>query len=287
LRDACKEELMESAVGTVSRLWRYPVKSMLGEDLESADVIWSGLFGDRSYALVDVESSLLVSAKNPAKWQKMFECSSELVHGRTSRGAPRAMVTLPGGETFEITEDNFDAAETALSSLFGRQVRFIAARAEPRAVTMEQYHPEIEDDAQGGKTTESKRSAEAQSGTFTDSAAVHLVTTSSLRALSAQNASSKFDPLRFRPNILIDTGEAQGFAESLWVGRTLAVGKDVKLKIYKECGRCVMTTLPQEVLPADTDVLRSVMRLNGGKLGVLASVVHGGTVEKHDPVALV
>lgn len=280
-------------VGSVSRLWRYPVKSMLGEEVESSEVVWSGFYGNRCYALVDVESSKLVSAKNPAKWARMFECSARLLgEGETSgsteiNGAPPVRVVLPDGKRYEIADGDYGGAEGALSVMFGRQVRFTAARAEPKVVTFEQYHPEIAEDARAGKTTEYVRPIDAQAGTFTDVAAVHLVTKATLEALAGFHPDGSFDPLHFRPNILVDTGSAKGFVESGWVGRTLAVGDEVRIKVLKECGRCVMTTLPQGGLASDTDILRTVMRFNRGKTGILASVLKGGRVRKHDNVALV
>lgn len=273
------------AVGAVSRLWRYPVKSMLGEEVDSGDLVWSGFYGNRRYALMDVESSRLVSAKNPAKWARMFECRSRLIEEGGSGAAPWVQVILPGGERFEIAEGSYGGAEAALSRLLRRQVRFVAARAEPREISMEQYHPEIEEDVEAGRTTEFQRSDDAQQGTFTDMAAVHLVTTASLRALAALHPAGSFDPLRFRPDLLVDTGMTEGFVESGWMGRTLEIG-EARLRVYRECGRCVMTTLSQGELASDTQVLRTAMRFNRGKVGVYASVLRGGTVRKSDRVAL-
>jgi uncharacterized protein len=274
-------------VGAVSRLWRYPVKSMLGEEVESAEVAWTGFYGNRSYALVDVESARLVSAKNPAKWARMFECSSRILEeSGVGDGVPPVRVVLPGGQRFDIGNGSYAGAETALSDLFERPVKFIAARAEPGALALEQFHPEVEGDPDGGKTTEYERPMDAQAGTFTDLAAVHLVTTASLEALNDLHPEANFGPLRFRPDVLVDTSEAKGFVESGWVGRTLAIGDEVRLKIFRECGRCVMTTLPQRELPPDTGVLRAVTRFNRGKLGVYASVLKGGRVRRSDRVAL-
>jgi uncharacterized protein YcbX len=277
--------MVGDVVGTVSKLWRYPVKSMLGEEVDSANVVWSGFYGNRCYALVDVETSRLVSAKNPAKWGRMFECGSRLLEERIIGGAPRVRVVLPGGESFDISRDSYGGAEAALSEMLGRPVRFISASAEPRTIIVEQYHPEIEEDVEAGKTTELVRPMEAQGGTFTDVAAVHLISTASLEALTGLYPAGDFSPLRFRPNILIDAVTAKGFVESEWVGRNLAIGDEVRLRIYRECGRCVMTTLTQGELSSDTRVLSTVKRFNRGKLGVLASVLDGGKIRKGDRIS--
>ncbi len=278
-------------VGTVGRLWRFPIKSMLGEEIETADVVWSGFYGNRCYALVDVESSRLVSAKNPHKWGRAFECTSRLVGEGTSlatkrRGQPPVCVTLPGGGHYDISDGSFGSAERALSALFGRQVEFVAAQADPEVVTYEHYHPEIPEDPESGKVTEFTRSLTSQAGTFTDKAAVHLVTSATLETLPGIYPDGTFDPVRFRPNVLVDTGGARGFVEREWVGRTVAIGDEVELEVFAECGRCVMTTLRQSALEADVEILRTVMRHNRGKAGVFASVIKGGKVAKGDELVL-
>ena len=60
-------------VGSVVSLWRYPVKSMMGEELNASDVTDRGLFGDRAYAILDPATGKIASAKNPRKWKKMFD----------------------------------------------------------------------------------------------------------------------------------------------------------------------------------------------------------------------
>src|SRR5882757_2356512 len=88
----------ESAVGRVVSLWRYPVKSMMGEELNAAEVSERGLLGDRAYALVDGSDGKIASAKNPRKWPRMFEYRAAFVDP-PRRGAqmPAVRVTLPDG----------------------------------------------------------------------------------------------------------------------------------------------------------------------------------------------
>ncbi len=277
-------------MGIVKRLWRFPVKSMMGEEIESAEVVWSGFYGNRCYALVDSQSSRLVSAKNPQRWARMFQCSSRLLAADMASGGghrqPAARVTLPDGTNYDIAEGNYGGAEAALSQLFGRKVTFVAAQAEPRVLKYEQYHPEIDEDPLGGTTTEFVRPLTSQAGTFTDKAAVHLLTEATIRTLGGLYPDGDFDPLRFRPNVLLDTGQATGFVEKDWIGRKAMVGEEVEIEIFAECGRCVMTTLPQSELPSDTGILRTVMRHNRGKAGVFASVLKGGAVKRGDEIVL-
>jgi len=67
------------AVGTVVSLWRYPVKSMMGEELNACEVTERGLCGDRAYGLVDQETGKLASAKHPRKWGRLFDFRADFV----------------------------------------------------------------------------------------------------------------------------------------------------------------------------------------------------------------
>src|SRR5437867_3817494 len=62
-----------SQAGSVVALWRYPVKSMMGEELNSSEVTQRGLLGDRAYALVDAETGKVASAKNPRPWPRLLD----------------------------------------------------------------------------------------------------------------------------------------------------------------------------------------------------------------------
>ena len=74
---------------------------------------------------------------------------------------------------------------------------------------------------------------------------------------------------------------ADGFPESNWIGRTVALG-DVRMRIDGPCPRCIMTTLAQGGLPKDPAVLRTAVQQNQGNIGVYATVVRGGRVRQGD-----
>ncbi len=73
MNQAKETTITTTAAGTVVSLWRYPVKSMLGEELNSSYVTERGLIGDRAYALIDQKTGKVASAKNPRKWGKLFD----------------------------------------------------------------------------------------------------------------------------------------------------------------------------------------------------------------------
>jgi uncharacterized protein len=266
-------------IGSVVSLWRYPVKSMIGEELPASDVTERGLLGDRAYALVDVETGKVVSAKNPRRWANLFDFRAALVNPpQPPESIPAARITFPDGTM--ATTDDADA-EACLSTKLGRPVRL--ASSVPEGPRIEGYWPDYEWLSSPDQVFEVK----LPPGTFFDSAVVHIVTMATLDRLRSISPQSRFDVARFRPNIVIQTTEENdGFVENDWVGRSLAIGSDLRLAISDPCPRCVMTTLPQGDLPKDPNVLRTIVQHNYGNVGVLATVTKGGRVARGDTVTL-
>jgi len=113
--------------------------------------------------------------------------------------------------------------------------------------------------------------------TFFDLAIVHLLTTSTVDKLRSLYPQGRFEVRRFRPNIVVNTqSEQPEFLENQWIGKTLAIGDNVRLKVTEPCPRCVMTTLPQADLPEDKGILRTALQNNNGHVGIYANVVQTG-----------
>jgi uncharacterized protein YcbX len=275
---ATMTDAQRSATGRVVAIWRYPVKSMIGEELDIADVTERGLLGDRAYALVDAETGKVVSAKNPRRWPRMFEFRSVLdpLPDGTGQLAP-ARITFPDGATLTTDHPELDAR---LSAALGRAVRLVRSPSE--GATAEGYWPDHDWLSQRDEVFE----FQFPPGTFFDGATVHLVTTATLERLKALAPASRFEVPRFRPNLVIDVVDgSDGFVEDGWFGRTLALG-GVRLRVERPCPRCVMTTLAQGDLPRDPGVLRTAVQENAGNVGVYAAVVQGGRVRRGDAVTL-
>ena len=116
---------------------------------------------------------------------------------------------------------------------------------------------------------------------------MHILTTATLGRLSELYPQGRFDARRFRPNIVVQANTDQtGFIENEWVGHTLVIGHEVRLHIIRPTPRCVMTTLPQEDLPADFGILRTVAKHNNANVGVYARVIQGGTVNCNDAIRI-
>jgi uncharacterized protein len=267
------------ATGRVVSLWRYPVKSMLGEELNSSCVAERGLIGDRSYALIDQETGKVASAKNPRKWGKLFDFRSVFIDPpQVVENIPPVRITFPDGT--HIFSDQLDI-DYALSQVLGREVRLMRASLEKPSY--EEYWPDIEGLAKREKVTDETMPSQ----TFFDIAVIHLLTTSTINRLRELYPEGRFEVRRFRPNIAVEsaTGE-KDFIENLWMGKKITIGENIALRVTGPCTRCVMTTLPQGDLPKDLGILRTAAKYNQVNAGVYASVHRGGTIRRGDSVRL-
>ncbi len=281
---------MPSAMGTVVSLWRYPVKSMRGEELPSAELTEYGFLGDRAYALIDGADGKVATAKNPGKWPTLFGFRAAFME-QPRRGAAHAAVriTLPDGSSLVSTTPECDQV---LSTVLNRAVTLAAAKRgrvtgvhaslpSPWTGKAEEYWPDME----GLTHRDTVTDFALPSGTFFDGATVHLLTTATLARLRERHPQGRFEVPRFRPNLVVEMSAGEkGFVEQMWIGRTLAIGDKVRLKITGPCSRCVMTTLAQDDLPKDSGILRTAVLYNQGHVGVYASVVQGGTITSGDRV---
>ncbi len=265
--------------GAVVSLWRYPVKSMMGEELNATDITERGLSGDRAYALLDTSDGKAATAKNPRKWPRLFDFRATLLEpARATAKVPPVRIALPDGTT--VISDQSDLNQI-LSKALSREVTFRAAQH--GAVNAEEYWPDME----GLDHRDTITDFTLSEGTFFDCAMVHLLTTATLDRLRELYPQGRFEVRRFRPNIVVQLASGEkGFAENAWVGHTLAIGTAVRLNITGPCGRCVMTTLAQGDLSRDPGILRTAAQHNQVNVGVYAVVARGGSIRRGDPARI-
>jgi uncharacterized protein YcbX len=283
-------------IGTVKELFRYPVKSMLGERLERIEVGERGVIGDRAWALRESANGRVVSAK---KFARMLELRA------TYESPPRAdepddqsapiKIQLPDGRSLHAADAD---AAAMLSAVIGREV--VIERAQPSQYTRAGIDPgtifgdvPIESVMPQLTGATMPDTFALLNGTFFDSAMMHVLATGTLahmRSLVGEGA--QIDARRFRPNIVVDTGAtANGFVEDEWLGQTLEVGDGangdtVKIVAMKPALRCVMTTHRQEDLGRDLRIIRAAAQFHQATVGVFASVGATGTVRVGAPVFL-
>ncbi len=289
----------------VRSIHRYPVKSMLGEQLDTCSVGVRGLVGDRAYALLDVERGTVASAKDPRRWGALLDFSATF-DGQpvANEPAPPVVITFPDGSVHRSGDADVDQA---LSRALGLEVRLL--REPPAGAHFDEVWPEIEglapqgfidgtrhhDEDTGEPVSRIALGALAPAGTFLDLAPLHLLTTATLDRLHELAVQDGLDPAfdvrRYRPNLLLE-GAGDGFAEDEWVGRDLAVG-GAAVSVSMLAMRCVMTTLAQGELPDDRGTLRTVARHHRRDIpglgtwacaGVYAGVREPGVVRVGDPI---
>ncbi|MCK5898674.1 MAG: MOSC domain-containing protein [Methylococcales bacterium] len=264
--------MQSNPIATLQSLWRYPVKSMQGESLGASLITASGLEGDRAFALLDEETGHIASAKNPKKWPNMFFFHAHY----EDLEAGQFTITLPDGSKVNSSDEKIN---TVLTNFIGRKVRLISEV--PQAPQLEEYWPDIPELDNKDIVTDE----DMPKGTFFDLANLHIITTATLKELKRLYPEGDFSLQRFRPNLVLDTDET-GFVESAWIGKTIAIGADLKLKITDHCPRCVMTTLPQGDLPQDHKILRTAAQHNEAHVGVYAEIIQQGTVKYGDKITL-
>jgi hypothetical protein len=276
---------------------------MKGEQLEQAELSVRGIVGDRAYALIDADTGKVVSAKSVKLFPTMLNCRAELVGDpRSSSPPPPVRIFFPDGSTVTSESDDIDRA---LSDHFQRNVTL--AKAAPDDFTIDMYHPDLGDlDPKGHRDVvvdqklgsalfaELGLPSPVEAGMFFDLFPISVLTTSSLNRLNELQPHSRFDNRRFRMNVIVKSNDP-GFVENGWVGHQLSIGDTVKLRIAVPDSRCVMTTLAQDDLPKDPDILRGLARHNriqvadAGQfpcVGVYAVVEAPGVIRKGDSVTL-
>jgi len=224
----------------------------------------------------------VAGAKNPRKWPGFLQLRASYVAPPVAGAAlPSVRVTLLDGKS--VTSDDGDLPKL-LSEALGRDVVFCGTASFPGGTGDSDGAFRAEDyQVDSGDVID----WELPAGTFFDCAPVHLVTTATIDRLRSLYPAGRFEPRRFRPNIIVATGpEVSGFAENDWVGRVVAIGNSVRLRVFMATGRCVMTTLPQFDLPKDPGILRTAAQHNNAAVGVYAEVVSGGHVRRGDRVTV-
>jgi hypothetical protein len=258
----------------VAALYRYPVKSMLGEDLHTVAIDSRGVVGDRAYAVVDPAENRVGSAKIPKKWARLYEFSS--AYRATDGALPTPTITFPDGAVVAADAADIDSR---LSAALGKEVRFVSQKPE---------HLKLEAVKPGLDAIELEETVDFPLvNPFFDLAALHIVTSATLEHFRSLYPEGDFDARRFRPNIVLETPGESGFLEQTWVGKTLAIGEEVRVRIMMTTHRCAATTLPHHGLPKDNEILRTANKHNGGNVGVYATVVETGTVRVGDAVEVV
>ena len=289
---AMDQDSIGQDLGVVTQVWRYPVKSMMGERLDSVTLGPEGVVGDRTWAVRDEVRGGIRGAK---KLHGLMDFAARYTSEPPAETVIDAEITLPDGTTLSTgAEDASEQVSKALdhpspSGRSSRRTTSITTGAGPR--TRPTRWPSCGRCSPSSPTTRCPTSrcsrprswsSSRRPGTYVDAFPLLVMTEQSLASLQAALPASVIDVRRFRPSILLSAA-ADGYPEQAWVGRRLRIG-EATVEIGVGCPRCVMTTLGFADLPPDRGIMRGLVRETSQILGVYASVVEPGPVRVGDAV---
>lgn len=256
-------------VGTVESLWRYPVKSMAGEEVSEAFLGFAGVYGDRCYAFRDAAARKGFPYLNANVQQRMLLCRPRFRHAERAAAPPNlseAQAITPG-----VTPANAEPGDMELDILTPEGE--VVSIDDPRLIEM------LEEGLRGEHSLTLVRSDRA----LTDCRPVSLISLQTIRQVEGE-VGSPVDKRRFRANIYLNLSAGEGFGEDGWVGRRLRIGSSAVLAVLERDPRCKMISLDPETGGHDPEVLRKVAQAHEANAGVYCAVLSEGLVTKGDPV---
>ena len=274
----------------LDQIWTYPVKSMLGGRVAGIALADNGITGDRMFALRDGERDAIASGRRIAGLVTL---------AAAMRDDGVAVITLPDGSTVTTDEPDVDRR---LSDALAHPVSLWAKQPASNTEFYRRGRPDHEDVMTELRSIFGRDEDEPlpdfsvfppemmefeyPPGNYFDCYPLMIMSTSAVRSLAAALPGVGMDERRFRPSLVIDTGEAAGHPEFEWVGRRLRIG-GAEVQILSGCPRCVMITRDfGDGLQADRSVLRHVVRDLDQNVGVYATVVTPGSIAEGDSVEI-
>jgi uncharacterized protein YcbX len=272
-------------VGTVAELWRYPVKSMLGEQRRELLVTKRGVMGDRAWALRDPATGRIASAKKHPLLLE-FEATYEVDPTTESQGVVR--IKAPDGRVFSPDDDG---ASELVSAFLGCDLRFDdrAGADEKTGINPANVFGDVPVNALKPEWNSETMPDYFQlaAGSFLEIGPIYVLASGSVDHLQdLRGDDGVVDRRRFRPNIYIESlPEWIGFVEDSWLGHVLTVGDEMQCSDFQRTLWCVTSTLAQREIPRDLGILRTLAHHHDGCLGVYATVLNPGVVRVGDEVA--
>mgnify|MGYP002840247258 FL=1 len=276
------------STASVATIYRYPVKSMMGETLSEADIGEAGIPGDRGWAVRDEKRGGIRGGKK----------IPQLMTLAAQSGTAAPLITAADGDSASASSERIN---DWLSGKLNHPVTLWPLLPADQLDHYRRGAPDTEDFEQELRAVfgrlpdeplpdlagfEELLEFESPPGTYFDAFPISIISQQSLNTMDQLEGESRFDVRRFRPNLLVDVpGSDHPFPEQAWVGKTLAIGS-VTLKIDTTCPRCAMTTHGFDDLPQDPQIMRKLVANSEGNLGIYASVVKVGKVATGDSVSV-
>ncbi|HWT00797.1 MAG TPA: MOSC domain-containing protein [Pyrinomonadaceae bacterium] len=258
-----------TTIGTVESLWRYPVKSMGGEEVPKVFMGFSGLYGDRCYAFRNAAARKGFPYLNATAQPRMLLYRPQFRHAERATAPPNlieAMSIAPG-----VTPANADPGDLTLDVLT------------PSGEAMSVEDPALIEALVEGLRGENHVTLVRSDRALTDCRPVSLISLQSVRQVEAETG-VPVDKRRFRANIYTDLVADEGFLEDELVGRRLRIGAQAVVMVLERDPRCKMISLDPDTSEHNPEVLRKVAQGHEAFAGVYCAVLVEGMIGKGEPI---
>ena len=261
-----------SLIGHVESLWRYPVKSMRGEALPEAFVSFSGILGDRLYAVHNSAAP------------KAFPYLT--ARGRSEMLLYRPFFRDPECAALPSNLAEAQALGPGVTPLYPSHEELAVDVETPSGEQLGIDDPKLLAALSDGKSPVTALTMRRSDRAFTDCRPVSIVSTQTIRTIG-EAVGLSLDQRRFRANIYVDLAAGEGFAEDQHVGRQFRIGSKVVITVLERDVRCQMISLDPVTAKANPEILKYVARNHDGKAGIYAAVLVEGMVRAGDEIRLV
>ncbi|HVD95810.1 MAG TPA: MOSC domain-containing protein [Candidatus Limnocylindria bacterium] len=256
-----------SIIGKVDSLWRYPVKSMRGEELDEAFAGFSGVYGDRVFAFRSSASPEGFPYFTARQQQKLLQYR------------PRFRYPDKAARPINLTE----AEKMGANPLSADPSELVVDVQTPDGKALAIDDPALIEMLQGDVDQKHQLTLMRSERAMTDCRPFSMFSLQSARQL-AEETGTPMDKRRFRANVYVDLTSAQGFAENEFVGRSLRIGPKVVVAILERDARCMMITLDPDTGEKSPVILKKVAQAHDGMAGVYGAVMVEGMLHKGDSV---
>ena len=256
-----------SIIGKVDSLWRYPVKSMRGEELDEAFAGFSGVYGDRVFAFRSSASPEGFPYFTARQQQKLLQYR------------PRFRYPDKAARPINLTE----AEKMGANPLSADPSELVVDVQTPDGKALAIDDPALIEMLLGDVDQKHQLTLMRSERAMTDCRPFSMFSLQSARQL-AEETGTPMDKRRFRANVYVDLTSAQGFAENEFVGRSLRIGPKVVVAILERDARCIMITLDPDTGEKSPVILKKVAQAHDGMAGVYGAVMVEGMLHKGDSV---
>src|SRR5215813_12023506 len=258
-----------ATIGKVESLWRYPVKSMRGQELNEAFVGFAGVYGDRLFAFRSSERP------NGFPYLTGREQMKMLLYRPRFRYPDRAATPPNLAEAEDIAP--------GLNPVSAEPVDLAVEVETPSGEILPIDSPALLRSLSKGLDEGERLTLLRSDRAMTDCRPVSLFSIQTARRLG-EELGMDIDKRRFRANVFVDLPSTGGFAEDGYVGRRLRIGSKVVLSILERDPRCAMISLDPDTAERDPAVLGKVTKAHDGKAGVYGAVLVEGVVRVGDEI---